>query len=96
MAVSFDKLEPGMILLDIHSTRMGNTTMRRLGCWKVLVLSVDKEAQTAMCSWNGNPARLYFERDFKSLRTKPSKAFLAQEERERARRADWPKSSEVK
>lgn len=81
MAVRLDKIEPGMVLLDIHSQKMGNTTMRRLGLWRVLVVSVDKEARTAMCSWNGNPARMYRERDFKRLHLKPTKAYLAQQER---------------
>jgi hypothetical protein len=34
-----------------------------------------------MCSWNGNPPRLYRERDFKRLYLKPTRAYLAQEER---------------
>lgn len=81
MAVAFDKIKPGMVLLDIHSERMGNTAIRRLGCWKVQVVSVDAEMRTAMCRWNGNPARIYFERDFKKLYLKPTKAYLAQQER---------------
>jgi hypothetical protein len=81
MAIKFDKVTPGMVLLDIHSHAMGNTTMRALGCWEVRVISVDKEARTAMCSWNGNRPQCYTERQFKSLYTKPTKAFLAQQER---------------
>ena len=80
MSVSFDKIKPGMVLLDIHSTRMGNTTIRRLGCWRVLVVSVDHEARTAMCSWNSNKPTLYTESKFKSLYLKPTKAYLKQEE----------------
>lgn len=85
MAVAFNKLKPGMILLDIHSQRVGNTTMKRLGCWRVLVISVDPQARTAMCSWNSNPPALYTERRFKSLYLKPTRAYLAQEERRNAR-----------
>jgi len=81
VSVSFDKIEPGMELLDIHNYKVGNTTMRRLGLWKVRVISVDKEARTAMCSWNSNPPRLYRERDFKRLYSKPTKAYLVQQER---------------
>lgn len=81
MAVRFDKVEPEMELLDIHSYRMGNSSMRRLGLWCVRVISVDKEARTAMCSWNSNPARRYTERDFKRLHLQPTKAYLAQQAR---------------
>lgn len=87
MAVKFDKITPGMTLLDIHSHLMGNTTMRELGCWSVLVVSIDAKARTAMCQWNGNPARIYFESDFKRLYVKPTKAYLAQTERRKNR--EW-------
>ncbi len=39
--MKFEKIKPGMVLLDIHSYRMGNTTMRQLGLWEVMVVSVD-------------------------------------------------------
>jgi hypothetical protein len=52
MAIKFEKIEPGMVLLDIHSVRMGNTTMRELGCWPVYIVSVDHEKQTAQVHWN--------------------------------------------
>lgn len=81
MAVAFNKIKPGMELLDIHKVRMGNTTMQRLSLFKVRVISVDTEARTAMCSWNGNQPTLYREREFKSLYLKPTKAYLAQQER---------------
>lgn len=57
MAIQFSKIKPGMTLLDIHSERAGNTKMRRLGLWKVRIISVDAEAQTAIVSWNSNPPR---------------------------------------
>lgn len=85
MSVAFSKLKPNLVLLDIHSQRMGNTTMRRLGCWEVRVISVDAGARTALCSWNGNPPRPYRERDFKRLYLKPTRAYLAQEERRKKR-----------
>lgn len=85
--ISFDKLTPGMILLDIHKYRMGNTTMRAWGCWEVRVISVDPEARTAMCSWNGNPPTKYREGDFRKLRTKPTKAYL--EQCERRKNGSW-------
>ena len=68
MAVAFDTVKPGDILLDVHSQRMGNTTMREQGVWKVRVISVDAEKRTALCSWNGNRAETYTESQFRSLR----------------------------
>jgi hypothetical protein len=85
VSVSFDKLVPGMVLLDIHSSRMGNTMLRRLGLWKVKVISVDHVTRTAMCSWNGNTPTRYFEHEFKKLYLKRTKAYLKQEEASRAR-----------
>lgn len=49
-------LKPGQILFDVHSHRMGNTTMRTLGVWRVLVKEVDPEGRSFKASWNGNPA----------------------------------------
>lgn len=69
MAVKFEKVEPGMTLYDRHRYRMGNTTLTSIGEWEVRVISVDKEARTAMCSWNGNPPRRYYARDFERLST---------------------------
>jgi hypothetical protein len=80
VSVHFSKLKPGMVLLDIHRYRVGNTTMRSLGCWKVTVISVDAETRTAMCSWNHNPPTRYVESQFKRLYLKPTKALLKQEE----------------
>lgn len=81
MAVSFDKIKPGMELLDIHRERAGSTTMRRLGLWKVKVVTVDPSSRTAMCSWNGNKPTLYTERSLKKLYLKPTKTYLAQQAR---------------
>ena len=80
MSVAFSKLRPGLVLLDIHRERMGNTKMQHLGCWNVRVISVDDTTRTALCSWNGNPARTYRERDFRRLYLKPTRAYLAQQE----------------
>jgi len=39
-----------------------------MGCWQVEVLSINHDRRTAQCSWNGNPARTYYEHHFKALR----------------------------
>ncbi len=38
---SFDRIKPGDVLYDVHRTKMGNTTMSRLDCWEVRVVSVE-------------------------------------------------------
>jgi hypothetical protein len=83
MAIKFEKIEPGMILLDIHRQKMGNTTMSELGLWKVQVISVDREKRTAEVSWNSNPARTWDARELGRLYTKPTKAYREQQERRR-------------
>lgn len=80
MSIKFDKIKPGMVLLDIHSYRMGNTTMRKLGLWEVQVISVDAEKRTAVCRWNGNPPETWYERRLTRLHVNPTKAYLAQQE----------------
>jgi hypothetical protein len=64
--MKFEKIKPGMELLDIHKTVRGSTLMTELGCWKVIVKSVDPVSRTAMCSWNGNPATRYSEKRLKN------------------------------
>ena len=81
MAIKFEKIEPGMVLLDIHREKMGNTTMSEWGLWKVQVVSVDREKRTAVVSWNSNPSRTWSARELERLYTKPTKAYLAQQER---------------
>jgi len=71
----FHTVKAGDVLWDVHREKMGNTTMSRLGAWQVRVISIDYENETAMCSWNTNPPRLYFKRGIERLRrTKPEKA----------------------
>ncbi len=81
MAIKFEKIEPGMILLDIHREKMGNTTMSEWGLWKVRVVSVDREKRSAIVSWNGNPVQTWDASRLTKLYTKPTKAYLEQQER---------------
>ena len=80
MAVKFEKIEPGMVLLDIHREKMGNTTMSAWGLWKVKVISVDRAKRIAVVSWNSNPAQTWDARRLERLYTKPTRAYLAQQE----------------
>lgn len=81
MAIKFEKIRPGMILLDIHRHKMGNTTMSEWGCWNVLVVSVDPATRTAMVRWNHNGEQCWSRRMLEKLYVKPTKAYLAQCER---------------
>lgn len=71
--VAFTKIQPGNILWDCHRQQMGNTTMRRMTCWMVQVFEVDTEKRRAMCSWNGNSAKWWSERQIEKLRRTPIK-----------------------
>lgn len=82
MAIKFEKITPGMILLDIHSQRVGNTTMTALGCWKVYVRSVDPVKRTVVASWNGNRDEVWPERRITRLYAKETKAYREQKERQ--------------
>jgi hypothetical protein len=86
MAIKFEKIKPGMVLLDIHSQRMGHTTMRELGCWEVRIISVCSETKTAMVNWNGNSPKRWFASELERLYTKPPKAYRDQERR---RNGEW-------
>ena len=66
--MKFDKLKPGMIVWDVHSTRMGNTTLRTLGTWPVQVIEVDAENRRALVSWNGNKSSWMHEGFFEKLK----------------------------
>ncbi len=80
--IKFEKIEPGMELLDIHRN---TDALRSLGLWKIRIISVDKVKRTVMASWNGNAARMYTEDQITKYYTKPTKAYREQEERRKAR-----------
>lgn len=79
--MKFEKITAGMVLLDIHSERMGNTTMRQLSLGQVKVISVDPATRTARVSWDGNSAETWRARQLERLVAKPGKAYLDQEQR---------------
>lgn len=81
MTIKFEKIEPGMVLLDIHREKMGNTTMSAWGLWKVKVISVDRAKRTAVVSWNSNPVQTWDARRLEKLYAKPTKAYREQQER---------------
>ena len=62
MSIKIDKLKPGMIVYDVHSYKMGNTTISSVGVWDVEILEVDLGRVTVLASWNGNRPETYHAR----------------------------------
>jgi len=87
MAIKFEKITPGMVLLDVHRQPLGNTTMHEWGLWKVNVISVDPEKRTAVVSWNSNAEQTWEAHRLERLYTKPPKAY--REQAERRRKGGW-------
>jgi hypothetical protein len=60
MSIKFEKITPGMTLYDNHTTRMGNTMMRRMGEWRVQIVSMTPDgtyqSEGAIVHWNSNRA----------------------------------------
>jgi hypothetical protein len=81
MAIKFEKIEPGMRLMDIHRERMGNTTMSAWGRWDVVIVSVDRDKRTAVVRWNGNREETWDRHSLERLYTKEPKAYRDQQER---------------
>lgn len=71
--MKFEKIKAGDILFDVHSERMGNTTMRCQGIWEVRVISIDSGTRTAMVRWNSNSPQRYYERQLTRLRASEPK-----------------------
>jgi len=68
--MKFEKIEAGMTLFDVHKERAGNTTLSTMGCWTVFVVRVDRDTNSAMVSWNGNPTERWYRFRLEKLRAK--------------------------
>lgn len=90
MAIKFEKIEPGMTLLDVRRTKIGNTTMSEWSYWNVKIVSIDREAQTAVAIWNEvNPKGTWTRRQLERLYKTLPKAVRDQEERRKAHGGRW-------
>jgi hypothetical protein len=82
VAISFDKVTEGSVLLDIHRSKMGNTTMSEWGCWYVNVIEVQPCTATkrgrALVRWNGNSAEWWEQRRIERLYLRAPKAYREQ------------------
>lgn len=67
--MKIEQLKPGMVVYDVHSYRMGNTTVRSMGCWAVKILEVHERKVVA--SWNGNQPQTFYGPRFKWRAKKP-------------------------
>lgn len=70
---TIENIKPGQVLHDYHNVRQGNTTLKKEGHWRVVVIEVNLEKRQALISWNGNPPRWTSERNLKSYRIKEKK-----------------------
>lgn len=68
--MTIKKLAPGMTVYDVHSTKMGNTTISSVGVWFVKIVSVDVENRTVVASWNSNAPRKYYPKSWSKWKAK--------------------------
>jgi len=66
--MKIDKLKPGITVYDVHSHKMGNTSMRTMGCWSVRIIETYPDTGTVKASWNSNGAQIYRERTWSKWR----------------------------
>lgn len=71
MAIKFDLVKVGDVLYDCHMQRMGNTTMRQMGTWRVVI--TEKREYGVMASWNWNPPSYFPARIVERWRRSPRK-----------------------
>lgn len=58
--MKIDKLKPGMTVYDVHSHKMGNTTIRTVGVCPVKIVKVGIEKSLVLARWNVvNPPEWY-------------------------------------
>jgi hypothetical protein len=58
--MNISDLKPGQVMFDVHSYKMGNTTVRSLGVWRVKIIEVDVLGTYFMASWNNNGPKKHF------------------------------------
>lgn len=69
--IKIEKLQPGMIVYDLHKHKMGNTVVMTWSVWKVEIIEVDVPNLKVVASWNGNPPQNYYGSSFKWRKNKP-------------------------
>jgi hypothetical protein len=94
--MKIEQLKAGQTVWDVQRRKMGNTAMRTLSVFAVVIHSVHLDGKTpcVMASWNGNPPSLRFMRDAKNWRK--SKPVLIRNAMGRARLATREELKEMK
>jgi hypothetical protein len=65
---TISKLQVGQVLYSVESQKMGNTTMRRKAVFDVRVVEIAADKKSIRAAWNGNPPRIYSEKEVSKLR----------------------------
>lgn len=68
--MKISSLTVGQEVYDVHSCRMGNTTIRTMGCWTVRIKEVDPEGRFVVASWNHNAPEKFWAGSVKKWRAK--------------------------
>ena len=58
--MDIEKFKPGMRVFALHRYRMGNTKLKTVAVYDVLVKEVDLIEQSVVASVNGNPPSTYY------------------------------------
>lgn len=66
--MKFESIKEGGTYFSTQRRKMGNTTLSTLSVVRMQVRSVDAEKRSVRASWNSNPERTFFERDFNKWR----------------------------
>ena len=68
--MKLEQLKPGQTVYSIRKHLAGNTTVRTISVYKVLIISVNVADRYVIASWNGNREEKYREHAIKSWRLK--------------------------
>ena len=55
----FEKLQPGMVVFDVGTQKLGNTSSSTVAVWRVRIIAVNRDEETVLASWNGNTPTLF-------------------------------------
>ena len=57
---TISRLREGQVVYDRRTQQAGNTKMRRVAVWQVVIKEIDPEGKWVIASWNGNAARKFY------------------------------------
>ena len=66
--MKIEHLKSGQTVYHVGRYKMGNTTMRTVGVWDVVIVSVDETKGAVMARWNGNQAQKYYRNSWSKWR----------------------------